>query len=451
MFVGWEGVGLCSYLLIGFWFKKKSASDAGKKAFIVNRIGDAGLILGMILAFHTFGTLDLVEIADQRGLARARGLGSSARSPRSACCCSWAPAARARRSRCTSGCRTPWRAPRRSPPSSTPPPWSRPACTWWRGWPRSTLLSPTAMTVVAVGRHRHRGPGAPPSPWCRPTSRRCWPTPRSASSATCSWPAAWGPSGWRSSTSSPTPSSRPCSSWAPGSVIHALGGEQDMRKMGGLRKQDPLDVLDLRRSGPLAIAGIPRLAGFFSKDAILAGALRGRTGTVLFVVGLLTALLHRVLHDAAADPDLLRRRYPRRARRPGPTSTSRRCRCSCPLVILAVGSILAAAGYRATSPTSWSRSSAWQAAHDGARRAGCPSWPPSTAVARHRGRLLPVPALPPTSPARLARLPARAWPGPRGEVRLRRRLQLVRRARGRRGQREGALEGVDVAPHRRRW
>ena len=48
MFVGWEGVGLCSYLLIGFWFKKKSASDAGKKAFIVNRIGDAGLILGMV-------------------------------------------------------------------------------------------------------------------------------------------------------------------------------------------------------------------------------------------------------------------------------------------------------------------------------------------------------------------------------------------------------------------
>jgi NADH-quinone oxidoreductase subunit L len=48
MFVGWEGVGLCSYLLIGFWFKKQSASAAGMKAFIVNRIGDVGLILGMI-------------------------------------------------------------------------------------------------------------------------------------------------------------------------------------------------------------------------------------------------------------------------------------------------------------------------------------------------------------------------------------------------------------------
>ena len=50
MFVGWEGVGLCSYLLIGFWFTKKSASDAGKKAFIVNRIGDFGFILGMFAA-----------------------------------------------------------------------------------------------------------------------------------------------------------------------------------------------------------------------------------------------------------------------------------------------------------------------------------------------------------------------------------------------------------------
>ena len=51
MFVGWEGVGLCSYLLIGFWFQKKSAADAGKKAFIVNRIGDFGFILGMLLMF----------------------------------------------------------------------------------------------------------------------------------------------------------------------------------------------------------------------------------------------------------------------------------------------------------------------------------------------------------------------------------------------------------------
>jgi NADH-quinone oxidoreductase subunit L len=64
LFVGWEGVGLCSYLLIGFWFHKQSASDAGKKAFIVNRIGDAGFLVGMFLVFTTFGTLDFRTVME---------------------------------------------------------------------------------------------------------------------------------------------------------------------------------------------------------------------------------------------------------------------------------------------------------------------------------------------------------------------------------------------------
>jgi NADH-quinone oxidoreductase subunit L len=63
MFLGWEGVGLCSYLLVGFWYQKKSASDAGKKAFIVNRIGDFGFILGVLLIVVRFGTIDFQEIA----------------------------------------------------------------------------------------------------------------------------------------------------------------------------------------------------------------------------------------------------------------------------------------------------------------------------------------------------------------------------------------------------
>src|SRR5438132_6097550 len=62
MFVGWEGVGLCSYLLIGFYFQRKSASDAGKKAFIVNRIGDAGFLLGLMLMAVTFGTLNFHDV-----------------------------------------------------------------------------------------------------------------------------------------------------------------------------------------------------------------------------------------------------------------------------------------------------------------------------------------------------------------------------------------------------
>jgi NADH-quinone oxidoreductase subunit L len=62
MFVGWEGVGLCSYFLIGFWYEKKSASDAGKKAFIVNRIGDFGFLLAIFLIFVTFGTVDFTRV-----------------------------------------------------------------------------------------------------------------------------------------------------------------------------------------------------------------------------------------------------------------------------------------------------------------------------------------------------------------------------------------------------
>src|SRR6266480_3948330 len=64
MFVGWEGVGLCSYLLIGYWYEKKSASDAGKKAFITNRVGDWGFILGIFLIYYTFGTLDFRAVQD---------------------------------------------------------------------------------------------------------------------------------------------------------------------------------------------------------------------------------------------------------------------------------------------------------------------------------------------------------------------------------------------------
>jgi NADH-quinone oxidoreductase subunit L len=78
MFVGWEGVGLCSYLLIGFWFGDREKSDAGKKAFIVNRIGDFGFLVALFLLFTTFGTLDfdalLSTIAADSGLWYGTGL-----------------------------------------------------------------------------------------------------------------------------------------------------------------------------------------------------------------------------------------------------------------------------------------------------------------------------------------------------------------------------------------
>src|SRR5260370_9370280 len=72
---GWEGVGLSSYLLIGFYFLRKSAADAGKKAFIVNRIGDFGFMLAMFLIFRTFGSLDFTKVFDQANGMAPDGLG----------------------------------------------------------------------------------------------------------------------------------------------------------------------------------------------------------------------------------------------------------------------------------------------------------------------------------------------------------------------------------------
>ena len=119
LYVFWEAVGLCSYLLIGFWYERKSAADAGKKAFIVNRVGDFGFGLGIMLIWTTFGTLSYGEVFAQGRRERERG---DLHSP-SRCCSSWAPAASRPSSRSTSGCPTRWKGPRRCPRSSTPPPW----------------------------------------------------------------------------------------------------------------------------------------------------------------------------------------------------------------------------------------------------------------------------------------------------------------------------------------
>src|SRR5438552_11466674 len=76
MFVGWEGVGLCSYLLIGFYFLKKSACDAGKKAFVVNRVGDFGFTLALILIFWTFGSIDFRTVFSRAASFPVEGFAS---------------------------------------------------------------------------------------------------------------------------------------------------------------------------------------------------------------------------------------------------------------------------------------------------------------------------------------------------------------------------------------
>ena len=120
LYVFWEAVGLCSYLLIGFWYEKPAAAAAGKKAFLVNRIGDFGFALGVFLIWTTYGTLDFHD-SERHVACRRTGTIAAApdfvggwRARRFACCCCWGRAARVPSSRCTSGCPTRWKAPRPS-------------------------------------------------------------------------------------------------------------------------------------------------------------------------------------------------------------------------------------------------------------------------------------------------------------------------------------------------
>ena len=104
VFLGWEGVGLASYLLIGFWQHKPTAAAAAKKAFVMNRVGDIGMSLAIMLMFVTFGTVSFTGVSAAADGATRRPSTSSA------CCCCSAPAARPPRCRCRPGCSTRWRA-----------------------------------------------------------------------------------------------------------------------------------------------------------------------------------------------------------------------------------------------------------------------------------------------------------------------------------------------------
>ena len=119
-FLGWEGVGACSYLLIGFWFSDEANASAGKKAFVINRIGDWGFLVAMFLLFATVGSLDYLDIFEAFEAGEVAAVDRDRHRPAA---CSSAPAASRPRSRCSSGCPTPWPARRRSRPSSTRPRW----------------------------------------------------------------------------------------------------------------------------------------------------------------------------------------------------------------------------------------------------------------------------------------------------------------------------------------
>ena len=121
LYVFWEAVGLCSYLLIGFWYEKPAAAAAGKKAFLVNRIGDFGFALGVFLIWTTYGTLNFHDTAGVPGIlgqyaaaARDDVRRRLDRRRRSACLLMLGACGKSASSRCTSGCPTRWKAPRPS-------------------------------------------------------------------------------------------------------------------------------------------------------------------------------------------------------------------------------------------------------------------------------------------------------------------------------------------------
>ncbi|MEK6779122.1 MAG: NADH-quinone oxidoreductase subunit L [Candidatus Deferrimicrobiota bacterium] len=288
MFVGWEGVGLCSYLLIGYWYEKKSASDAGKKAFIVNRIGDFGFILGLFLLFWTFGTVNYTEVFARIPLLSASGtltpaiataitllfflgaVGKSAQIPLYV----WLPDAME---------------------GPTPVSALIHAATMVTAGvymvARSNalyLLSPVSMGVVAAV-------GAATAIFSATIGITQNDIKRVLAYSTVSQLGymflACGVGAFTAGIFHLMTHAffKALLFLGSGSVIHALSGEQDMRKMGSLRKHLPITFTTMFVA-TLAIAGIPGLSGFFSKDEILWKAFSSVHGhLILWAIGTLAA------------------------------------------------------------------------------------------------------------------------------------------------------------------
>jgi len=289
MFVGWEGVGLCSYLLIGFWFQKKSASDAGKKAFIVNRVGDWGFVLGVLLAFVRFGTVDFQEIAravapmsPEAGFGTVSAItlllfvgatGKSAQIPLYV----WLPDAMEGP--------TPVSALIHAATMVT-------AGVYMIG--RNAVLfghAPQTLTVVAVI-------GTATALMAGTIGLVQNDIKRVLAYSTVSQLGymflAMGVGAYAAGIFHLYTHAffKALLFLGSGAVIHALAGEQDLRRMGGLKSQLPITYWTFL-IGAIAIAGVPGLAGFFSKDEILFRTFAGGH-LILWTVGILTSLLTAV-------------------------------------------------------------------------------------------------------------------------------------------------------------
>jgi NADH-quinone oxidoreductase subunit L len=284
MFIGWEGVGLCSYLLIGFWFTKKSAADAGKKAFVVNRIGDFGFLLGMLWLFTQFGTLDFQGIASavaSTDVAAATltaitlllflgATGKSAQIPLYV----WLPDAMEGP--------TPVSALIHAATMVT-------AGVYMIG--RNAVLfshAPMTMEIVAVV-------GCLTALMAGTIGLAQYDIKRVLAYSTVSQlgymflamgVGAFAGGIFHLYTHAFFKALLFLGSCA---VIHALAGEQDLRNMGGLKNELPVTYRTFL-IGTLAIAGVPLLSGFFSKDEILWKTFASGH-TVLWVLAVATAFL----------------------------------------------------------------------------------------------------------------------------------------------------------------
>ncbi len=294
LFVGWEGVGLSSYLLIGFYFLKKSASDAGKKAFIVNRIGDFGFMLGMFLLFRTFGTLDFVPLFAKADPWPYEPVGHAGAFT-IACLLLFTGA-------CGKSAQLPlyvWLPDAMEGP--TPVSALIHAATMVTAGvyvvARSHILfahAGTAMLAVAIV-------GCATAFFAATIGLVQTDIKRVLAYSTVSQlgymflacgVGAFSAGIFHLMTHA---FSKALLFLAAGSVIHAMGGEQDMNRMGGLSKKIRWTYLTML-AATLAIAGFPPFAGFFSKDSILLSAFQneygGRNvGYALYGFGLATALL----------------------------------------------------------------------------------------------------------------------------------------------------------------
>src|SRR6516165_3540679 len=289
MFVGWEGVGLCSYLLIGYWYEKKSAGDAGKKAFITNRVGDWGFVLGVFLIFYTFGTLDFRAVQNAAGAMPVETMhfgvlsficlflfvgatGKSAQIPLYV----WLPDAMEGP--------TPVSALIHAATMVT-------AGVYMLG--RNAVLfshAPQVMTIVAIV-------GVLTALMAATIGLVQYDIKRVLAYSTVSQLGymftAMGVGAFSAGAFHLMTHAffKALLFLGSGSVIHAMGGEQDMRRMGGLKDKIPVTFRTMW-IGSVAIAGIPGLAGFFSKDEILWQAYSSPKGaTILWAVGLTTAAM----------------------------------------------------------------------------------------------------------------------------------------------------------------